>query len=91
STFLVFEGISSMMFAFAHRRRETPGWGLMLFSGIMDLILSAIIFWGFPGTFAWVMGLIVGINLLFGGAALIALALQARGSAAPTSSKMASV
>jgi uncharacterized membrane protein HdeD (DUF308 family) len=36
---------------------------------------------GLPGTAAWAIGLIVGINLLFGGVALVGLALQARGAA----------
>jgi uncharacterized membrane protein HdeD (DUF308 family) len=88
SAFLAVEGASSIMYAFAHRRQKTPRWGFMLFSGITDLILSGIIFWGFPGTAAWVVGLIVGINMLFGGAALVAIALQAHGSAAPTSSNV---
>jgi uncharacterized membrane protein HdeD (DUF308 family) len=50
----------------------------MLLSGIIDLILAAIIFAGLPGTAAWALGLLVGINMLFGGAALIAMALAAR-------------
>jgi uncharacterized membrane protein HdeD (DUF308 family) len=50
----------------------------MLLSGIIDLILAGIIFAGLPGTAAWALGLLVGINMLFGGAALIAMALAAR-------------
>jgi hypothetical protein len=50
----------------------------MLASGIIDLILAAIIFAGLPGTAAWAIGLLVGINMVFGGAALIAMALHAR-------------
>ena len=43
-----------------------------------DLILAAIILAGLPGTAAWALGLLVGINMLFGGSALIAMALRAR-------------
>ena len=50
----------------------------MLVSGIIDLILAGIIFAGLPGTAVWALGLLVGINMLFGGAALIAMALAAR-------------
>jgi uncharacterized membrane protein HdeD (DUF308 family) len=50
----------------------------MLFSGIVDLTLAGIIFEGLPGTAAWAIGLLVGINLAFGGSALIAMALHAR-------------
>ena len=50
----------------------------MLASGIVDLILATIIFAGLPGTAAWAIGLLVGINMVFGGSALIAMALHAR-------------
>jgi uncharacterized membrane protein HdeD (DUF308 family) len=56
----------------------------MLVSGVVDLILAGLIVAGLPGTAAWAIGLIVGINLLFGGVALIAMALQARGSGGPS-------
>jgi hypothetical protein len=44
----------------------------------IDLILATIIFAGLPGTAAWAIGLLVGINMVFGGSALIAMALYAR-------------
>jgi len=56
----------------------------VLFSDIVDLVLAGIIFAGLPGTAAWAIGLLVGINLVFGGSALIAMALHAR-SAPPAS------
>jgi uncharacterized membrane protein HdeD (DUF308 family) len=37
-----------------------------------------MIFLGLPGTAAWAIGLLVGINLVFGGSTLISMALQAR-------------
>jgi hypothetical protein len=37
-----------------------------------------MIFGGLPGTAAWALGLLVGINMIFGGTALIAMALAAR-------------
>jgi uncharacterized membrane protein HdeD (DUF308 family) len=36
---------------------------------------------GLPGTAVWALGLLVGINMMFGGIALIGMALHARGSA----------
>jgi uncharacterized membrane protein HdeD (DUF308 family) len=33
---------------------------------------------GLPGTAAWAIGLLVGINMVFGGSTLIAMALHAR-------------
>jgi uncharacterized membrane protein HdeD (DUF308 family) len=76
--FLILEGIVTIMFALEHRRELSGRWGWMLVSGIVDLVLAAAILIGLPGTAAWAMGLIVGINLLFGGAALIGMALAAR-------------
>jgi uncharacterized membrane protein HdeD (DUF308 family) len=81
--FLALEGIASIMYGMAHRRERTSRWELMLVSGIVDLILAGLILAGLPGTAAWAIGLIVGINMLFGGVALTALALQARAGAAP--------
>ena len=54
----------------------------MLFSGVIDLGLAAIILMGLPGTAAWAIGLLVGINLIFGGTALLAMGLHARAGAA---------
>jgi uncharacterized membrane protein HdeD (DUF308 family) len=79
--FFVVEGVASIMFALEHKRELSGRWGFMLLSGIVDLILAAIIFAGLPGTAAWALGLLVGINMLFGGSALIAMALHARGPA----------
>jgi len=76
--FFVVEGVASIMFALEHKRELTAQWGWMLVSGIVDLILAVILFSGFPGTAAWALGLLVGINLIFGGCALVAMALRAR-------------
>jgi uncharacterized membrane protein HdeD (DUF308 family) len=76
--FFVIEGVASIMFALEHKRELTGRWGLMLASGVIDLILAAIILAGLPGTAAWALGLLVGINMLFGGSALIGMALHAR-------------
>ncbi len=50
----------------------------MLFSGIIDIVLAVIILAGFPSHRLWAIGLLLGINLVFGGAALISMALAAR-------------
>jgi uncharacterized membrane protein HdeD (DUF308 family) len=76
--FFIIEGVASIMYAVDHRRQLTGSWFWMLLSGVIDLILAAIILAGLPGTAVWALGLLVGINMLFGGAALIAMALAAR-------------
>jgi uncharacterized membrane protein HdeD (DUF308 family) len=79
--FFAVEGVVSILFALEHKRELSGRWGWMLLSGIVDLVLSAIILAGLPGTAAWALGLLVGINMVFGGVALIAMALHARDSA----------
>ena len=44
-----------------------------------------MIFLGLPSSAAWAIGLLVGINMVFGGAALIAMALHARKLNTPSS------
>jgi uncharacterized membrane protein HdeD (DUF308 family) len=79
--FFIVEGAVSIMFALDHRRELSGQWGWMLLSGIIDLALAIMIFAGLPSTAAWALGLLVGINMIFGGAAMIAMALHARKSA----------
>jgi uncharacterized membrane protein HdeD (DUF308 family) len=78
--FFIIEGIVTLMYAFEHRAQLSGRWGWMLASGIVDLILAGIIFAGLPETATWALGLLVGINLLFGGIAMIGMALAARGA-----------
>jgi uncharacterized membrane protein HdeD (DUF308 family) len=82
--FFVVEGVASIMYALEHRRELSGRWEWMLVSGIIDLVLAGIIFAGLPGTAAWALGLLVGINMVFGGVALVAIALHARSSALPS-------
>lgn len=79
--FFIIEGIASIMFALEHKREMSGNWGWMLVSGIVDLVLAVMIFTGLPSTAAWAIGLLVGINMVFGGSALIAMALHARRAA----------
>jgi len=72
------EGSAMIMYGLSHRRGATPRWGWVLVSGIVDLVLAAVLAVGLPGTAAWAVGLLVGINLLFGGISLTSIALVAR-------------
>jgi len=76
--FFAIEGVASIMFALDHKRELSGRWGWMLASGIVDLLVAAMILAGLPSTAAWAIGLLVGINMVFGGTALIAMALHAR-------------
>jgi uncharacterized membrane protein HdeD (DUF308 family) len=87
--FFIVEGVLSIMYALDHKREVTGQWGWMLVSGIIDLVLAAMIWAGLPSTAVWALGLLVGINLLFGGSSMIAMALHARSSDAAVAPKSA--
>jgi uncharacterized membrane protein HdeD (DUF308 family) len=78
TTFLCVEGAVSLFYALDHRRQLTGRWGMLLISGAVDLLLAGLIFAGLPASAGWAIGILVGINLLVGGAALIAMASHAR-------------
>jgi uncharacterized membrane protein HdeD (DUF308 family) len=80
--FFVMEGVASIMFAIEHRNEFSGRWGWMVASGVIDIVLAAMIYAGLPGSAAWAIGLLVGINMMFGGIALIGMALHARSEAA---------
>ena len=81
--FFTVEGILTIMYALEHKKELSGRWGWMLASGVVDLVLAVMILAGLPGTAAWAIGLLVGINMLFGGTSMIAMALHAK-SAAPS-------
>jgi uncharacterized membrane protein HdeD (DUF308 family) len=78
TAFFIVDGILMIVLAITHRRQLSGKWEWMMVNGVVDLILAGIIISGLPGTLAWALGLIVGIDMLFGGASLIAMALEAR-------------
>ena len=77
--FFLIDGVLIIVLAFEHRRELSGRWEWMMLGGVMDLILAGIIIAGLPGTLAWALGLLVGIDLVFGGITLIAMAMSARG------------
>jgi uncharacterized membrane protein HdeD (DUF308 family) len=76
--FLFLEGIVSILYALDHRRGLSGRWGWMLASGVLDIVLGAILLAGLPGSALWALGIIIGINMIFGGWALILMALAAK-------------
>jgi uncharacterized membrane protein HdeD (DUF308 family) len=84
AAYLVVDGIVSMLFAVEHRRQLSQRWGWLLVNGILDLVLAAILVWFLPGAALWGLGLIIGIDFIFGGSSLIALALAARNAVRPS-------
>jgi uncharacterized membrane protein HdeD (DUF308 family) len=79
--FFLIDGILMIVLALEHRRELTGRWEWMMIGGVMDLVLALIIISGLPGSLAWALGLLVGIDLVWGGMSLIAMALAARNEA----------
>jgi uncharacterized membrane protein HdeD (DUF308 family) len=73
--FLMVGGIFKIVAAVSYR---FAAWGWSLASGIIDVILGVMIWQEWPASALWVIGLFVGINLLFRGINWIALGLALR-------------
>jgi uncharacterized membrane protein HdeD (DUF308 family) len=76
--YFLIEGVSTIMYALEHRRELSERWSWLLVSGLMDILISFLIIAGLPGSAEWAIGLLVGINLVLGGASLVGMALAAR-------------
>lgn len=72
------EGVATIMYALEHRRELSGRWSWLLISGLVDIAISFMVITGLPSSADWAIGVLVGINLLFGGASLIGMALAAR-------------
>jgi uncharacterized membrane protein HdeD (DUF308 family) len=57
---------------------QFPAWPWVLLQGVVDLLLGVLIWRGWPESSLWVIGLFVGIDLLFHGWSWIILSLSAR-------------
>lgn len=78
TAFFIAEGIFQMVASFSYRDVIPGSWGWMLASGIADLILAAIIILSWPVSASWTLGLLVGINLLTSGVAIVVMAIEGR-------------
>jgi len=76
--YFLIEGVTTIMYALEHRRELSGRWSWLLVSGLMDILISFLIIAGLPGSAEWAIGLLVGINLVIGGASLVGMALAAR-------------
>ncbi|MGE3990433.1 HdeD family acid-resistance protein [Pseudorhodoplanes sp.] len=83
AAYLLATGVTKGIMAFHYRNAIPKAWGWMLFSALVDIALGVIIFAGLPGSAIWVLGLLVGINLLFTGVALITAAIYCESANTP--------
>jgi uncharacterized membrane protein HdeD (DUF308 family) len=76
--FFIVEGVFQIAAAIRDRQALPDTWGWLLMSGIADLVLAAMMIWGWPLTAVWALGLIVGLNLLTSGLAIVMVAVAGR-------------
>lgn len=74
--FLLIEGLFQIITAF--QVRDNSSWGWVLFSGIVAIVLAGMIWFNMPGDAIWVIGLLIGVNIVFSGWGMMMVALAAR-------------
>lgn len=74
--YLFMEAVMELILSF--RLRPLPGSNWLLIDGIITLILAVLIWGSWPSSSEWVLGTLVGISMLFSGAARLSLSLAAR-------------
>lgn len=75
AVYLVFDGVSEIMAAL--RAKPEPGWGWLLFGGIVSLLLGIMIWRQFPLSGGWAIGLILGFKLLVVGMIMLGVGREA--------------
>ena len=73
--FFLIGGLFQLIGSFAV---SLPGWGWQALDGIITIILGALVLAQWPASGFWVIGLFIGIDLIFYGFAWIALAMGLR-------------
>lgn len=72
AVFLLVEGIIEIVFSF--RVRFSRNWKWLLAAGIISTLLGIILLIGWPGQTLVLAGILLGVNFLFYGAAILAVA-----------------
>ena len=73
--FLIIGGVFRIVFALSER---FTGWGWVLLNGAVTLLLGMLVYKQWPESGLWVIGLFVGIEMIFNGWAWIMLSLGLR-------------
>jgi len=76
--FFIVEGMSKVIFAL--NIRPFMGWAWVLLSGVIGILLGAYLWANMPLSSEWVLGVLLGIQLICEGAALAYLAWMVRSS-----------
>jgi uncharacterized membrane protein HdeD (DUF308 family) len=74
AAYLLAAGLIKAMMALQYRSSIPEAWGLMLFTAIVDIALGIVIVAGITGAAVWLLGLLIGMSLVFTGVALLVAA-----------------
>ena len=77
--FLIFAGIARIFLAM--QMRSASPWGWVLFSGIITVLLGAVIILHWPVSSLYVLGIFLGVDLMIAGASWLGAALAFRRTA----------
>lgn len=78
AAYLLAGGAAKLVLGFQHKKDIPNAWFWILFSGLVDIVLAFLLITGLPGTAFWAIGLLVGINLLMMGVAIVFSALSCK-------------
>ncbi len=81
AVWLALDGVASLMIGLDLRRGRSRSWGWSIVSGLVDWALAAALLFLGPVGDVVVVGIIVGVDLIIGGAALLLLGAAARSQA----------
>jgi uncharacterized membrane protein HdeD (DUF308 family) len=76
TAFFIAEGVFQVAASFSYRDVLPDSWGWLLASGIADLALAGLIIYFWPQSASWTLGLIVGVNLITTGLAILMTAIE---------------
>jgi len=76
AVYFIIEGITEIIYAI--QVKPEIGWGWALVGGIISLALGVMIWRAYPAPAVWLIGVLVGIHLLFHGLAMLGIGAAAR-------------
>lgn len=68
-------GVTAILHGATLRRQSFTQWEWFVVSGVISLIMAMMILSGLPGPYTWMLGMLLGVDLIFSGSALVALVI----------------
>ena len=75
---IMFFATGLMQIVVAFKMKPVSGWGWMLFSGIVSVLLAVMVWREFPFSGLWLVGTLVGVHMFFAGITTVSVGSAAR-------------